>query len=102
MIRPKDLQLIGDEVAIAWEDGAESFIPGSTLRAASPSAETAGERDIFGVQRGGETGRDYSQVKVVSWQFVGAYAVRFRFSDGHATGIYSYDLLRSLGERAAP
>ncbi len=94
---PRNIQLIGSELALLWDDGDETYIAASKLRAASPSAETAGERDIFGVLHGGERGRDYAAVEIVSWQFVGNYAIRFRFSDGHATGLYSYELLRSLG-----
>lgn len=97
MIRPKDMQLIGEELAIIWEDGTESYISAPALRAASPSAETAGERDIFGTKYGGEEGVNYSDVEIVGWKFVGTYAVRFVFSDRHQTGLYSYELLRQLG-----
>ena len=98
MSPPKNIQLIGNELALLWEDGSESYILAPALRAASPSAETAGERDILGVLHGGERGKDYSQVSVESWQFVGNYAIRFKFSDGHATGLYSYELLKTLGD----
>lgn len=97
MTPPKNIQLIGNELALLWEDGSETYIPSAKLRAASPSAETAGERDILGVVHGGERGKDYSRVLIQNWQFVGNYAIRFRFSDGHATGLYSYELLKSLG-----
>ena len=99
MTRPTELQVIGTELAIVWDDGSESYIAQDALRAASPSAETAGERDVLGNLYGGESGKDYSNVEVLSWQFIGNYAVRFRFSDGHATGLYSYELLKKLGER---
>lgn len=94
---PKTIQLIGNELALIWDDGSESYIPAPKLRAASPSAETAGERDIFGTLHGGEFGKDYSSVEIRSWSFVGNYAIRFRFSDGHATGLYSFELLKQLG-----
>lgn len=97
MKRPTNIQLIGGELAIVWDDGSESYIAGPKLRAASPSAETAGERDIFGKQYGGEFGKDYAEVEILGWQHVGNYAIRFRFSDGHATGLYSFELLDSLG-----
>ncbi|MEC7907648.1 MAG: DUF971 domain-containing protein [Verrucomicrobiota bacterium] len=96
MIPPKNMQLIGTELAIQWEDGSESYISSESLRANSPSASVSGERDILGNQYGGETGEDYSQVTIDSWTQVGNYAFRFQFSDGHNTGIYSYDLLRQL------
>jgi DUF971 family protein len=98
MIAPLDIQIIGTEVAIRWHDGKESFITFATLRAASPSAEVRGERDIFGTQYGGEAPRDYRGVEVKGWERVGNYAIRFDFSDGHRTGLYTYEMLRELGD----
>ncbi len=95
-LTPAQIQLIGDEIAIAWSDGAESYFQPDRLRAASPSAETQGERDIFGNQYGGTGSRRFAGVKVVGWDIVGNYAVRFEFSDGHKTGLYAYDYLRRL------
>lgn len=98
MVAPADIQLIGTEVALRWEDGHESFISFATLRAASPSAQVQGERDIFGHQYGGEAPRNHVGVEVTGWERIGNYAIRFEFSDGHRTGLYSYELLRQLGE----
>jgi DUF971 family protein len=95
---PQNIQLIGNEVAIAWNDGAETFFPAGTLRAASPSAETRGEQDIFGHQYGGEQ-KKYPDVQVLGWERIGNYALRFDFSDGHRTGLYSYDYLIQLAEK---
>jgi DUF971 family protein len=95
---PSNIQLIGEEVAIAWADGAESFFRPDLLRRASPSAENRGEHDVFGNRYGGGAGgADYSAVRVLGWEVVGNYALRFEFSDGHRTGLYSYDYLRNLG-----
>jgi DUF971 family protein len=99
MPAPLNIQLIGEEVAIAWDDGVESYFTGPDLRAASPSAENIGERDILGNQYGGQGPRQFPGVKVLGWERVGNYALRFEFSDGHRTGLYSYEHLRSL---AAP
>jgi DUF971 family protein len=96
---PQNLQLIGSEVAILWDDGVESYFAGPELRAASPSAETRGERDILGNQYGGGPQKDFSAVQVVGFERVGNYAIRFDFSDGHRTGLYSYELLRELVAR---
>lgn len=98
----QDIQLIGDLVAIRWADGAESFLPAARLRALSPSAETAGERDLLGHELvATDKGRDFSGVTVTGWNFVGNYAIQFRFSDGHKTGLYSFDYLREIGEAAS-
>ena len=94
---PKNVQLVGNEVAISWDDGGESYFESERLRAASPSAETQGERDILGVQYGGDGPRKFPGVTVVGWEQVGNYALRFDFSDGHRTGLYSFDYLRKLG-----
>lgn len=96
MLTPTNIQLIGDELAIAWSDGNESYINVERLRAASPSAENQGERDIFGNQYGGDGPKRFPGVTVLGWDMVGNYAIRFEFSDGHRTGLYSYDYLRKL------
>lgn len=95
--KPKQIDLIGNEVAILWDDGSEDYFPMETLRAASPSAENVGETDIFGKVHGGSAQTEYPGVKVLGWEPVGVYAIRFRFSDGHNTGLYSYDYLSRLG-----
>jgi len=98
MNSPSDIQIVGTEVAIRWDDGKESFVSFATLRAASPSAEVKGERDIFGHQYGGEVPKNFVGVEVTAWERIGNYAIRFDFSDGHRTGLYSYELLRQLGD----
>jgi DUF971 family protein len=97
MIAPSNIQMIGNEIAIAWEDGSESFIRQGALRKASPSAEVQGESDVFGNRYGGAQGADDPGVRVLGWEQVGNYAIRFDFSDGHRTGLYTYEYLRKLG-----
>lgn len=96
-LRPLDVQLIGPEVALRWSDGVEAYIGVEKLRANSPSAEVKGEQDIFGNQYGGEARKSHAGVEILGWEQVGNYAIRFDFSDGHRTGLYSYALLRQLG-----
>jgi DUF971 family protein len=96
MHAPTNVQLIGQEVAIVWDDGAESYFTFEKLRAASPSAANMGERDIMGNQYGGDGPKQFPGITVVGWERVGNYAIRFDFSDGHRTGLYSYDYLRKL------
>ena len=96
MQTPANIQLIGHEVAILWNDGTETYYPMEALRAASPSAENIGERDILGNQYGGNGPKQFPGVTVVGWERVGNYAVRFDFSDRHRSGLYSYDYLLEL------
>lgn len=99
MHTPADIQLVGTELAIRWSDGAETFFPSDRLRAASPSAETQGERDIFGNRYGGNGPTRFDGVTVTGWEVIGNYALRFDFSDGHRTGLYSFAYLRELAAR---
>ena len=101
MHTPEHIEGIGDTLVVRWSDGLEDYIPMARLRGWSPSAEQMGERDLMGRQYGGAAGhQDFSGVTVTGWQWVGSYAVLFIFSDGHRTGIYAFDYLRQLGDRA--
>ena len=98
MHAPLNIQLVGHEVAIAWDDGAETYFTFEKLRAASPSASNIGERDVLGNHYGGGGPRTFPGVQVLGWERVGNYALRFDFSDGHRTGLYSFDYLRTLAD----
>lgn len=93
---PLELQLIGNEVAIRWADDSESYLPFEFLRRHSPSAENIGEKDIFGNQYGGDGPKSFPGVTVSGWDLVGNYAVAFHFSDGHRSGIYSWNYLKEI------
>jgi DUF971 family protein len=97
---PKQIQLIGDELAIIWPDGREDYLDGELLRSSSPSAENMGEVDILGNRWGGDGSRLFPGVTMKNFQYVGNYAIRPTFSDGHQTGIFSWPYLRKLGEGA--
>ena len=98
MSKPERIEIIGAELAILWGKGDESFLPHAFLRQHSPSASNKGEHDIFGTQYGGTEQTEFPDVQIRGWQAVGNYAIRIEFSDGHNTGIYSWDYLRKLAE----
>jgi DUF971 family protein len=99
MHRLEHIDAIGDLIALRWKDGTEHFIPMERLRAWSPSAENTGERDLLGNQIGGTDQKEFPGVVVKGWRIVGGYALQFDFSDGHSTGIFSWEYLYALGER---
>ena len=78
----------------------EYYPRGFCVRDGTSIRRLPGERDIFGHQYGGEVPKNYVGVEVTGWERIGNYALRFEFSDGHRTGLYSYDLLRELGAAA--
>lgn len=80
---------------IAFEGGEAFHIPFELLRVESPSAEVQGHAPH---QKQIVTGK--ADVMVEEAEPVGRYAVRLKFSDGHASGIFSWDYLHELGENA--
>ena len=78
---------------IAFADGKAFRLSYEFLRVHSPSAEVRGHGPGQEVLQTGKRG-----VEIRSLDPVGSYAVQPAFSDGHATGIYSWDYLYHLGE----
>jgi DUF971 family protein len=78
---------------IAFSDGRDFRLPYEFLRVYSPSAEVRGHGPGQEVLQTGKR-----EVEIRSLEPVGSYAVQPVFSDGHSTGIYSWDYLYELGE----
>jgi DUF971 family protein len=92
----KDVQLIGDELALRWSDGVESYLPLERFRRACPCASCGGEPDVLGnIARPDVTYTDRS-FELTGWQLIGGYALQPRWADGHSTGLYSFQYLRRL------
>jgi DUF971 family protein len=92
-----NVHLIGDELAMRWSDGAESYLSLERLRRACPCALCGGEPDVLGnISRPGVTYTS-SSFELVGWQMIGGYALQPRWGDGHSTGLYSFQYLRRLG-----
>ena len=100
MNAPEKIEIVGEFLALRWHDGKELFLDSPTLRANSPSAENTGETDIFGKISGGSEIQEYAGVSVRKFEWVGNYAIRLLFSDGHGSGIYSWDYLSNLNHTA--
>ena len=96
-MRPVDIQIIGEELAIKWDDGGESFIPLEKLRRSCPCAGCKGETDILGnVYKNSEKALTLKAFELVRIVGVGGYAVQPVWADGHSTGIYSFDYLKRV------
>jgi DUF971 family protein len=95
-LEPTNIQQIGNELAIQWNDGTESYFNLQVLRRACPCAACGGEPDVLGnILRPSVTYSDDS-FKLNGFDVVGGYALQPRWGDGHATGIYSFQYLRRL------
>lgn len=79
---------------IAFDDGSRFRIPFELMRVYSPSAEVQGHGPGQEVL---QTGKRH--VEVVGLEPVGHYAIQPTFSDGHDSGIFSWDYLYFLGSK---
>lgn len=98
--KPRNLAVAGRELAVAWGDGHETYLPFEVLRRNCPCAlcraeaekeRTAGPLRVVTASRPGEP-------TISALRPVGAYAVQIVWSDGHDTGIFPFARLR----RACP
>jgi len=92
--RPTEIKLhqVSKVLEIAFDDGRQFRLPCEYLRVFSPSAEVRGHGPGQEVLQWGK--RD---VGIASVEPVGVYAVKLAFTDGHDTGIFSWDYLYELG-----
>ena len=102
ILKLQNATLIGEELALAFEDGCESYIPLPMLRRACPCAVCQGEPDALGrvIRPSVEYGpRAFDLSK---FDVVGGYALQLFWKDGHSSGIYSFTYLRNLADMATP
>lgn len=95
-IEPANIQQIGDELAIAWNDGTETFFDLETLRRLCPCAACGGEPDVLGNISRPDVSYNQESFTLSRFQIVGGYALQPRWADGHDTGLYSFQYLRRL------
>lgn len=98
-MRPTDIQQIGGELAIKWDDGTETFLTLEKLRRHCPCAGCKGEVDIMGnLYKGPERPLSPQAFQLLRIVNVGGYALQPIWADGHTTGLYSYEYLKGAGE----
>jgi len=94
------IEQIGDFLAIRWADGAESAVELAELRRRCPCAQCSGEPDVTGAVRMPAHRPELSPAsfELTGFERIGAYALALTWGDGHSTGIYSWEMLRELGD----
>ena len=80
------------DLQIKYENGVNLIIPSTFLRKFSPSAENKNNLNLENVKK-------FNGISISKLEAVGNYAIRVHFSDGHNTGIFSWEYLFSLGEK---
>ena len=98
-VKAVDIQQVGEELAIKWADGGESFITLEKLRRACPCAACKGEMDVMGnLYKGPDIKLRPESFALRRLTQVGTYAVQPTWGDGHNSGLYSYEYLRNLAD----
>jgi len=86
------LHQTSQQLELSFDDGAVFRIPFELMRVCSPSAEVQGHSPEQAVLQVGKRG-----VGITALEPVGHYALRPSFSDGHDSGLFSWDYLYQLG-----
>ena len=94
---PVEIRLAKDRRAlnVVFDDGASFELSAELLRVMSPSAEVLGHSESERKTIGGKR-----NVRILSVDPVGNYAVRLGFDDMHSTGIFSWAFLHEIGRDA--
>jgi ATP-binding protein involved in chromosome partitioning len=90
---PRAIHRADDAVTITWAEDHVGVYPARDLRLACPCAECVEEMSGRPLLDPNAVPVDVVPLRI---SLVGAYAVRIDWSDGHSTGIYTYDYLRTL------
>ena len=95
----KHTEVVNEFLLVKWTDGSETVILLKNLRKNCPCASCAGETDVLGnIYKGPTQEMNKNSYRIMSINPVGYYGIRPIWTDGHNTGIYTFDLLKSLEE----
>jgi DUF971 family protein len=96
-VEPREIMQEGEAgLRITWADGRECLYHAPELRRACPCAQCVNE---WTGQRVLKSEAISDELSIEDISIVGRYALSFRWSDGHETGIYSFRYLRELCEQ---
>ena len=98
-MQPTNIETIGDELAIKWDDGSESFVGLEALRRHCPCAGCKGEVDVMGnLYKNPDRPLPPQAFQLMRITNVGGYGVQPVWRDGHSSGIFSFEYLKRVAE----
>mgnify|MGYP001321269631 CR=1 FL=1 len=91
---PKKIKLASsnNNIQISYDNNVYLIITSAILRASSPSAENKKNLSMTNI-------KGYENVLIKNLKKVGNYAIRIEFSDGHNTGIFTWEYLYKIGQK---
>ena len=95
-LAPLNIALIGEEIAIVWNDGTETYLRLEFMRKHCPCAGCGGEPDIMGYVEKPNVTYTSESFRMRTYQSIGGYALQPTWEDGHGTGLYTFPYLKKL------
>lgn len=93
----QDTEIVNDLLLIQWSDGTDSAVSLELLRDNCPCAGCAGEKDALGnIYKGPTQQLNEQSYLLKGLQPVGYYGLQPFWADGHSTGIFTIELLKTL------
>ena len=87
-------------IVFKYQNNADVCVSLKTLRLCCPCAFCSGETDVFGNKYVGDNKKLSEEGFVLKgYSFVGLYALRFIWKDGHSDGLYTFDLLKNISSK---
>lgn len=98
-MKPVSLQQISDQVLVVkWDNDSESVLFADKLRKNCPCATCRDAKEEKPLSPFKILKSHPDNILFINWEFVGNYAIRFTFNDNHSTGIYTYEVIKKLGD----
>lgn len=94
--KPRDV-VFADDLMITWRDGTVGHFPFLSLRDLCPCAQCVDEITGKKVIDKNSIPKD---IQIEKAEYVGNYALRIKWSDGHDTGLYGFEFLREIFEQS--
>ena len=91
--QPTQIKRLPDAIHVRWNDGHQSEYSYQLLRQKCPCARCQSDKNPLRLLPTDPLSKNLTLVDI---QLVGRYAIRLIWADGHKTGIYTFDFLRSL------
>ena len=94
--QPTQIERLPDAIGVQWSDGHQRVYSYQLLRQKCPCARCQSQKSDKNPLRLLPADPSPKDLTVVDIQLVGRYAIRLIWGDGHKTGIYTFEFLRSL------
>ena len=95
----ENYEIVNDFLLVSFSDTSESMVSLKSLRERCPCASCMGETDALGnIYKGPKRELGETAYEALNVERIGHYAIRIFWGDRHSDGLYTYEMLRKLGD----